>query len=139
MTTLTLQQAVQAVDFALNLARNQYQHRPLSVAVCDTNGELLSFARMDAAKLLTIELTQRKARTSSRLGCTTQAFLQRLQKEQLDIGYFADPRFTALPGGIPVIKDGKCLGAVAIGGLSAQEDHDAALAVAAFLNEENVK
>lgn len=137
MNTLTLQQAQSAVEYALDLARHQYDHRPLSVAVCDASGELLSFARMDKAKLLTIELTQRKARTSSRLGCTTQAFLQRLQKEQLDISYFADPGFTALPGGIPITRDGGCIGAVAIGGLSATEDHDAALAVAAFLQQEN--
>ena len=104
--------------------------------MCDASGELLSFARMDNAKLLTIELTQRKAHTSSRLGCTTQAFLQRLQKEQLDISYFADPHFTALPGGVPLLYDGKCLGAVAVGGLSAQEDHDAALAVAENLLKE---
>ena len=101
MKTLTLGHALRAVTCALELAETCYADRPLSVAICDTNGELLSFARMDNAKLLTIELTQRKARTSSRLGCTTQAFLQRLQKEQLDISYFADPRFTALPGGDP--------------------------------------
>ncbi|MFW0767731.1 heme-binding protein [Trabulsiella odontotermitis] len=136
MTTLTLQQARRAQEYALTLAETQYNQRPLSVAVCDASGELLCFARMDNAKLLTVELTQRKARTSSRLGCTTLAFLQRLQKEQLDISYFADPRFTALPGGIPVMRDGKCLGAVAVGGLSAQEDHEAAAAVAALLTEE---
>ena len=83
MTTLTLKQALLAVEYALDLAVQQYAGRPLSVAVCDVNGELLSFARMDRAKLLTIELTQRKARTSSRLGCTTAAFLQRLQKSNL--------------------------------------------------------
>jgi len=136
MTTLTLQHALNAVDCALSLARTRYPQRPFSVAVCDSNGELLSFIRMDNARLLTVELTQRKARTSSRLGCTTLAFLERLQKEQLDISYFADPRFTALPGGIPILHDGKCLGAVAVGGLSAQEDHHAALTVAETLLEE---
>lgn len=66
MTTLTLGHALRAVTYALELAETRYANRPLSVAVCDANGELLSFARMDNAKLLTIELTQRKARTSSR-------------------------------------------------------------------------
>lgn len=136
MKTLTLQQARQAVGYALQLAQETYAQRPLSVAVSDANGDLLAFARMDGAKLLTIELTQRKARTSSRLGCTTQAFLQRLQTEQLDIGYFGDPLFTALPGGIPLTDGSRCLGAVAIGGLSAKEDHEAAQAVAHYLNEE---
>ena len=126
MMTLTLQQARRAVDCALDLADTRYAQRPLSVAVCDAHGELLSFARMDNAKLF----------TSSRLGCTTLAFLQRLQNESLDISYFADPRFTALPGGVPILHNGKCVGAVAVGGLSAQEDHDAAMAVAECLLKE---
>ncbi|CFQ47788.1 Domain of uncharacterised function (DUF336) [Yersinia frederiksenii] len=136
LTQLTLDTAQQAVSHALNLAKNDYDNRPLSVAVCDRQGFLLAFARMDAAKLLTIELTQRKAYTSSQLGATTDAFLQRLQNEQLDIGYFGDARFTALPGGIPLLDTHKqCVGAVAVGGLSAKEDHEAAAKVAQFMHE----
>ncbi|CNI76702.1 GlcG/HbpS family heme-binding protein [Yersinia vastinensis] len=136
LTQLTLDTAQQAVNHALALAKNDYDNRPLSVAVCDQQGFLLAFARMDSAKLLTIELTQRKAYTSSRLGATTEVFLQRLQNEQLDIGYFGDDRFTALPGGIPLLNANKqCVGAVAVGGLSAKEDHEAAIKVAQFMHE----
>jgi glc operon protein GlcG len=136
LTKLTLANAQRAVNHALELSETVYQNRPLSVAVCDKQGFLLAFARMDAAKLLTIELTQRKAYTSSRLGCQTDAFLLRLQKEQLDISYFGDDRFTALPGGIPLLDENKqCIGAVAVGGLSAKEDHEAAVSVAQFLHE----
>ncbi len=136
LTHLTSAIASSAVDQALTLAKTDYQNRPLSVAVCDPQGFLLAFARMDGAKLMTIELTQRKAYTSSRLGSATDAFLQRLQTERLDIGYFGDDRFTALPGGIPLFDAGKrCLGAVAVGGLSAAEDHEAALKVAQWVHE----
>ncbi|CNE75276.1 GlcG/HbpS family heme-binding protein [Yersinia frederiksenii] len=136
LTQLTLDTAQQAVSHALNLAKNDYNHRPLSVAVCDQQGFLLAFARMDGAKLLTIELTQRKAYTSCQLGATTDTFLQRLQNEQLDISYFGDARFTALPGGIPLLNANKqCIGAIAVGGLSAKEDHEAAVKVAQFMHE----
>lgn len=136
LTKLTLANAQRAVNHALELSETVYQNRPLSVAVCDKQGFLLAFARMDAAKLLTIELTQRKAYTSSRMSCQTDAFLLRLQKEQLDIGYFGDDHFTALPGGIPLLDENKqCIGAVAVGGLSAKEDHEAAVSVAQFLHE----
>lgn len=37
MTTLTLQQAIRAVESALTLAENRYANRPLSVAVCDAS------------------------------------------------------------------------------------------------------
>ena len=135
MTTLTLKQALRAVAFALDLADSCYTKRPLSVAVCDASGELLSFARMDNAKLLTIELTQRKARTSSRLGCTTLAFYsacKRAAGHQL----LCRSAFYRPARRDPASVRRKCLGAVAVGGLSAQEDHDAALAVAENLLEE---
>lgn len=80
MTTLTLGNALRAVASALDLAETCYAKRPLSVAVCDANGELISFARMDNAKLLTIELTQRKARTSSRLAAPRRHFYSDCRK-----------------------------------------------------------
>ena len=135
-TQITVSLAQQATALALSLAETEYNNRPLSVAVCDNNGSLLSFARMDKAKLLTIELTQRKAYTAARLSTKTLAFLQRLQKENLDIHYFGDSLLTALPGGIPVFApSGTLAGSVAIGGLSADEDHQAAEIVAKFLTD----
>lgn len=136
MTHLTHPIALAAVNQAIALAGSDYQHRPLSAAVYDAQGFLMAFARMDGAKLLTIELTQRKAYTSSRLGSATVDLLQRLQTERLEISYFGDERFTALPGGIPLFDaDRRCVGAVAVGGLSAKEDHEAAAKVADFLLE----
>ncbi len=134
MPNLGLELAQKAVQKALELSRTEYGNRPLSVAVCDKNGFLMAFAKMDDAKLLTIELTQRKAYTASRLGGTTRAFQERLQKENLDISWFGDGLFTALPGGVPVIDaEKRLLGAVGIGGISAREDHEAAEKVVASL------
>lgn len=135
LTNMTLECANMAVAYGLELAPQQFSGRSLSIAVCDKNGYLLAFARMDKAKLLTIELTQRKAYTSSRLGCKTQDFLTRLQQENLNITYFGDERFTALPGGIPLFnREQQLIGAVGVGGLSAQEDNLAAVAVAEYIH-----
>lgn len=136
MTTLTLGHTLHAVTYVLELAETRYANRPLSMTVCDANGELFSSTWMDNTKLLAIELTQYKVCTSNRLGCTTRAFLQHLQKEQLDTSYFTDPRFTTLPGGVPILCRGKCLGTVAVDGLSAQEDYDTALSIAEILLKE---
>lgn len=135
LSNITLECANKMVVFGLEIAQKQFSGRPLTIAVCDKNGYLLALARMDNAKLLTIELTQRKAYTSSRLGCKTQDFLNRLQLENLDINYFGDERFTALPGGIPLFNsEQQLIGAVGVGGLSAQEDNQAALAVAEYIH-----
>ena len=137
MQNLNQRAAQFVVGKALDLVQEKYAGRALSVAVCDRNGFLLAFARCDEAKLLTIELTQRKAYTAARTGVQTQAFLQRLQQENLNIAYFGDEQFSALPGGIPVFDaDKRLLGAVAIGGISAKEDQEAAEILVAALTDQ---
>ncbi|MBS1155071.1 MAG: heme-binding protein [Proteobacteria bacterium] len=134
LQNLTLAIAQSAVQHALQLSQQRYGGRPLSVAVCDKSGFLLAFARMEEAKLLSIELTQRKAYTAARMGAPTHVFLQRLQQENLEISYFADDKFSAMPGGLPVFNaDKQLIGALAIGGISAKEDLEAAELIVAAL------
>ncbi len=130
-----LQRAAQsAVNHALALGADQYAATGLSVAVCDRNGFLLAFGRTDNARPLSIELTQRKAYTASRMACSTLAFQQRLQREQLELSWFGDEKVAAMPGGVPIFNaDGKLIGALAIGGISAQEDVEAAELLVAAL------
>lgn len=136
MQNLTQKAAQAVVQQALSLGQGQYADRGLSVAVCDRNGFLLAFGRTDNARPLSIELTLRKAYTASRMGCTTLAFQQRLQRENLELAYFGDERFAAMPGGVPVFnEDRQLIGALAIGGISAQEDVDAAEALLARLGD----
>ena len=66
------------------------------------------------------------------MGVSTQALLERLHREQIEVGYFCDPEVTALPGGSP-LKDatGRLLGAVGVSGLSSEQDQAITDAVAA--------
>ncbi|OCG07153.1 hypothetical protein A9G13_07885 [Gilliamella sp. wkB178] len=123
-----------AIEYALTVTKIHYDNKPMSIAICDAQGFLLAFIRKEHVKLLTIELTQHKAYTSARMGCTTRDFLHRLQKENLEINFFADKKFTALPGGIPLInKHNQCIGAVAVGGISSEGDHQVAEMVATHI------
>ena len=126
--------AQSVVGQALALGAEKYAATGLSVAVCDRNGFLLAFGRTDNARPLSIELTLRKAYTASRMGCSTLAFQQRLQRENLELSWFGDEKFAAMPGGVPIFNAGtKLIGALAIGGISAQEDVEAAEALVAAL------
>ena len=136
MENLTQSAAQSVVAHALALGMEKYADKGLSVAVCDRNGFLLAFGRTDNARPLSIDLTLRKAYTASRMACTTLAFQQRLQKENLELAYFGDEKFAAMPGGAPVFNDRKqLLGAVAIGGISAQEDVEALDTLIAALHD----
>ena len=78
---------------------------------------------MDKAPIRSIAISQRKAHTATRMGMSTDAFLDRLRTDNVDIGYFCDPLMTALPGGnLLITKSGEMVGAVGVSGLKPVED-----------------
>jgi uncharacterized protein GlcG (DUF336 family) len=97
--------------------------RPVCVSVCDPLGFLIAFGRMEGAPVRSIQISQSKAYTAVRMGVSTEAFLARLRKENIEIGYFCDPLLTALPGG-SLLKDaaGTVIGGIGVSGLTSAED-----------------
>ena len=94
------------------------------VVVADPNGELIAFARMDGAPIPSIRIAANKAWTAARGRKTTQEIGENVRHPEkgYDIAYYGDPRFVGWGGGIPIWKDGVVAGAVAVSGLSSQED-----------------
>jgi cob(I)alamin adenosyltransferase len=118
MDNMTLALAKKISDYAEELVEKEYENNPFSIAIVDKNGFTVLYHKQDDAKLLTINLTPAKAYTAARMGQTTAAFLTRLQKENLNIRYFADNKFVAMPGGVPIRNaHNKIIGAIGIGGL----------------------
>lgn len=133
MDNVTLAFAKKVAAFAEDIVAKEYGAKPFSVAVCDKDGFLVLFYKQDGAKLLTINLTPCKAYTAVRMGVSTADFLQRLQRDNLNIAYFADDKFVAMPGGAPIYNDQQqIIGAVGIGGL--KEDGEIAAKVVASLS-----
>lgn len=100
--------------------------RPLCVSVCNADGLLAAFARMDGAPARSIELSQCKAYSAARLGVTTTAFHERLVREGMPASYFCDPRLTGMAGGRVLRKDGLVAGGIGISGLAPHEDQQIA-------------
>lgn len=131
MPALTLELAQELIAQAQAKAQQDFK-RPICVAVCDASGLLLAFARMDGAPLRSVAIAQGKAYSAARLGVSTQAVLERLHREQIEIGYFCDPQLTALPGGSPLKdKQGQLCGAIGVSGLTSAEDQQVTDHVAA--------
>jgi len=127
---VTLALAKKIANYAEEIVAKEYGAKPFSVAICDKDGFLVLFYKQDGAKLLTINLTPSKAYTAARMGVSTADFLLRLQKENLNISYFADEKFVAMPGGVPIFNEQQqIIGAVGIGGL--KEDGEIAAKVSA--------
>ncbi len=125
MDALTLAEANELTRAAMEKAADY--SRPICVAVCDAAGFLVAFQRMEGAPLRSIAISQAKAYSAARMGVSTDAFLQRLERENIPVGYFCDEKLTALPGG-SVLKNanGVIVGAAGISGLTSAEDQEIA-------------
>ncbi len=122
MQGLTLAAANKCLERAVAKAQTEFK-RPICVSVCDANGFLVAFSRMDGAPIRSIQIARSKAYTATRMGIATDEFLARLRNDNVDIGYYCDPLMTALPGG-NLLKDksGAVIGAVGVSGLKPVED-----------------
>ncbi|MFT0548439.1 GlcG/HbpS family heme-binding protein [Allopusillimonas ginsengisoli] len=133
MLSITLAQA----QYILEQGIEKIKHMPgkaVCISICDAQGFLVSFVRMDEATLRSIEIAQRKAYSSVRLGLTTAAFDARLKREDIPISYFGDTLLTALPGGSVVLNaSGGIIGGVGVSGLTPQEDQGLADELAGFI------
>lgn len=123
MSDLTLAVATRLIDRATAKAKQDFD-RPICVSVCDRFGFLIAFSRMEGAPVRSIQISQQKAYSATRMGLSTDAFLARIKKEGIEISYFCDPLLTALAGG-SVLKDeqGAILGGIGVSGLTSAEDH----------------
>lgn len=94
------------------------------IAVCDSHGDLIALARMDGAPLSSITIAINKAYSAARERKPSKEIgtASRHPEKGFDIGYFGDPKFTGWGGGVPVRRNGRVVGAIAVSGLPQVED-----------------
>jgi len=122
ISTIDYAEAKRAVD--LIVEQSIQMKKTVVVAIADCRGELIAFARMDAAPVASVLIAMNKAWTAARLGKPTQEIGEKVRHPERghDISYYGDPRFVGWGGGIPVLQNGEVVGAVAVSGLSSKED-----------------
>jgi glc operon protein GlcG len=103
----------------------------MNVAVVDSGDNLVAFARMDGAQLASIAVAQGKARTAATFRRETKAFESAIQEGRLYT--LSVPGVTAARGGIPLIEDGKLIGAIGVSGGAGSQDEVCAKAGVAAL------
>lgn len=93
----------------------------VSIAVVDAGGHLLHFQRLDGAPAISSHIAPAKAHTS--------AMGRRESKGYEDVINGGRYSFLSVPGisgmlegGVPIMKDGACLGAVGVSGVKSNED-----------------
>lgn len=121
-TTLSHTDAQKAID-AIQ-AELVKRGRAGVIAVADAHGELIALLRMDGAPLASITIAMNKAFTAAREGKPTMEIGTKFKERGYDFMWFGDGRYVGWGGGVPVMVDGKCAGAVAVSGLTQLEDHE---------------
>jgi glc operon protein GlcG len=99
----------------------------VSIAIADDGGHLLWLQRLDGAAPISASIAPAKARTAA-LG-------RRESKVYEDVINGGRTSFLSAPvlegmleGGVPILKDGHCLGAVGVSGVKSTEDAQVARA-----------
>jgi glc operon protein GlcG len=106
----------------------------LNVAVVDSGANLVAFGRMDGAQLGSIAISEHKARTAAKFRRATKAFEEGIQKNDYKYQLTLDD-VIASRGGIPLIEDGKLIGAIGCSGGAGSQDEVACTAGAATINK----
>jgi glc operon protein GlcG len=106
----------------------------LNIAVVGPGGDLKAFGRMDNAQLASVSISQHKARVAARYRRPTKAFEDGVTKAGLNYILTLDD-VIASRGGIPLIEDGKIIGAVGCSGGTGSQDEAVCTAAAAVVNK----
>jgi glc operon protein GlcG len=105
----------------------------INVAVVDSGGNLVAFQRMDGAMLASIQIAEHKARAAAMFRRETKVFENAIQVNGFNYLMTLDG-FIASRGGIPLIEEGKLIGAIGCSGGTDSQDEVVCRAGVAIIN-----
>jgi glc operon protein GlcG len=118
-TGINYETARKMIDAAM--AEAEKQGLRMVTAIADSSGNLVAFGRMDHAMLASIQIAMDKAFTAAYGMLPTQIWRSVVQSGELP-PLFIHERWTAFPGGFPIIKDNQLFGAIGSSGATAYGD-----------------
>jgi glc operon protein GlcG len=91
---------------------------PQNIAIVDEGAHLLVFARMDNAKLSSVEVALTKARSAALRRAPTgpTPATEPTVMNSLGLALASDDKLTCLRGGLPLMVDGQCVGGIGVSG-----------------------
>jgi glc operon protein GlcG len=102
----------------------------VAISVVDDGGYLLGFQRMDGAAAISAEVSMGKARTSAMTKRPSKFFEDRVKERP---AFASFPAGILIQGGIPLIHQNECVGAIGVSGVQSHEDEQIAQAGASAL------
>ena len=101
------------------------------VAILDDGGHLLHLIRMDGGTPANARIAIEKARTAAETRRSTAMWEERIKAGRTSM--LKMPGVLPVQGGLPIVIDGECIGAVGVSGVQSHEDEQIAKAGIAVL------
>jgi uncharacterized protein GlcG (DUF336 family) len=98
------------------------------IVVVDSGSRLVAFSRMDGAQLGSIDIAMGKAMTANNLRRPTKDLQELVGQGGPNLRLLAAPGITPLEGGVPIVADGKIIGAIGVSGAASNQDAQCAMA-----------
>ena len=97
----------------------------VSISIVDDGGFLIGFERMDGASPVTAEVSLGKARTSALTRRPSKVFEDRVKERPAFVTF---PAGVLIQGGVPIVHQNECVGAIGVSGVQSHEDEQIATA-----------
>ena len=99
----------------------------VTIAIVDDGGHLLHLNRLDGAAPISAHIAPAKANTAAMGRRESKVYEDMVNGGRLS--FLSAPHLAGLlEGGVPIVKDGHCLGAVGVSGVKSNEDAQVARA-----------
>ena len=105
----------------------------VAVAIVDPSGNLVYYEKMDNTQLGSAPIAIEKAATAAKFKRPTQAFQDALAKGAENWRILTLSGVVAAEGGIPLVIDGKIVGAIGVSGMTSAQDNQCTKAGAGSL------
>jgi glc operon protein GlcG len=105
----------------------------MAVAVVDPAGDLVYFEKLDGTQAASVNIAVDKARSSARFKRPTKALQDTVAAGGDGLRILGLPGAVPVEGGVPILMDGKIIGAVGMSGGTSAQDGQCAIAGAAVV------
>jgi glc operon protein GlcG len=107
------------------LAEAQKNQWNVAVSIVDDGGYLLRFERMDGVAPISAEVSLGKARTAAVTKRPSKFFEERVKERPAFVNF---PAGLLIQGGLPILHQNECVGAIGVSGVQSHEDEQIAQA-----------
>jgi uncharacterized protein GlcG (DUF336 family) len=98
------------------------QKWPVAIAIVDGGGYLVAFHRLDNTQLGSVEVAIQKAKTAALFRRPTKVFEELIAQGGGGLRILSLPGATPIEGGLPIVQDGKMIGAIGVSGVQSTQD-----------------